>query len=303
MLKPMQDLDFIDLRLLRLFEAIYATRHITRAADQLALSQPTLSIGLGKLRTHFGDALFVRTADGMLPTPQADALIGPVRDVLQSLRTISRSEQAFDPATAMRAFRICMTDASHITLLPRLLGHIRRVAPGVQLQAARIDGAMPQALQNGDADLALGLVPELDAAFYQQTLYQQDWICLCNRSHARIRKSISLAAYKREGHVNIVGGTGQNLLDAALQRASVTRRVLLQMPGFLGLPAILATSDLIATLPRQIGETLAQLGGLAVHACPVPIETFAVKQHWHTRYHHDAANRWLRSVCAGLFLK
>jgi DNA-binding transcriptional LysR family regulator len=158
-------LNLIDTRLLRLFETIYAVRNVTRAAELLGLSQPTVSIGLGKLRAHFGDPLFVRTTTGMQPTPPADALIGQVRDMLEALRQISQWEAHFDPAMADRTFRICMTDASHVALLPQLLAHVRKAAPHVRLEAARIDADMPQALQSGRADLAVGLIPGLGVWF------------------------------------------------------------------------------------------------------------------------------------------
>ena len=79
--------------------------------------------------------------------------------------------------------------------------------------------------------------------------------------------------------------------------------MLLELPGFLGLAAILSTNDLIATLPRHIGETLARAAGLRVLACPLAIPSFTVKQYWHARYHHDAGNRWLRGLCAELFMQ
>ncbi|PKU22183.1 LysR family transcriptional regulator [Telmatospirillum siberiense] len=293
----------IEVRLLRLFEAIHATQSVTRAAEQLGQTQPTVSIGLGHLRRQFGDPLFVRTSEGMRPTPHADALIGPVRQVLQALRQLSEQGPVFDPLTATRMFRIGMTDASHITLLPQLLAHIRAHAPHVQLEAMQIDETIPQALQMGDADIAIGLIPGLEAGFYQQTLYAQDWVCLAQHPHPHLAGGLSLDAYKAEAHIDIVSGTGQDLLEEALKIHGVDRRVLLRLPGFLGLARILSGSDLIATLPRHIGETLAALGGLKVHACPLPIPGFTVKQHWHARFHHDPANRWLRGVCAELFLK
>jgi DNA-binding transcriptional LysR family regulator len=299
----MSSLEQIDLRLLRIFDAMHANRHVTRAAEELGLSQPTISIGLGKLRRQFGDPLFVRTGDGMLPTPRADALIGPVRDVLHSLRIICEVEATFEPASAKRQFCICMTDASHITLLPQILKAVRQAAPGVTLEAARIDELMPQALQSGDADLALGLIPRLETGFYQQTLFRQDFICLVRPRHPRVKASLTLAQYQAEEHIGIVSGTGQQLLEEAVENFGIERNVVLRLPGFLGLTAILAASDLIVTLPRHIGETLAALGGLRAHACPFPIPPFFVKQHWHARYHHDLANRWLRGICAGLFLR
>lgn len=297
------EVSLIEVRLLRLFEAIYATRSVTRAAEHLGQSQPTVSIGLGKLREQFLDPLFVRTSVGMQPTPQADALIGPVRAVLQALRQLSEQGPSFAPLTANRLFRIGMTDASHITLLPQLLSHIRTVAPNVQLEALRIDEAIAQALQSGEADLALGLIPDLETGFFQQTLYTQDWICLATSDHPRLDGGLTLAAYRTEAHIHIVSGTGQSLLDEALRTHGIERRTLLRLPGFLGLTGILSASDLIATLPRHIGETIAALGGLTVHACPFPIPSFTVKQHWHERYHQDPGIRWLRGVCAALFLR
>ncbi|CAM2160317.1 LysR family transcriptional regulator [Paraburkholderia tropica] len=290
-----------DLKLLQLFDLLYDTRSVTRVAEQLGQSQPTVSIWLARLREHLHDPLFIRTPAGMAPTPQADALIGPCREILESLRRFSAWEIAFDPATAQRRFRICMTDASHVTLLPRLLAHVRAQAPGVRLEAARIDGNTERALESGEADLAIGYVPWLSGGIYQQQLYEQDWVCLANRHHPRIRKRLSVKAYRSEGHVAITAGTGTALLEQALVRERIERQIALELPGFLGLGAIVQTTDLITTLPRHIGETLAQASDLAVHACPIPVDGFAVRQHWHARYHHEAGNRWLRSVVARLF--
>lgn len=237
-----------------------------------------------------------------MPTPLAASLIGPVRDALESLRRIAKWEVGFDPATASRRFRISMTDASHITLLPRILAEVRRKAPGVQLEAARIDDALSEALQSGAVDLAIGFIPGLDADFYQQTLFAQDWICLADANHPRLGEGLTLDAYSAEEHIGIVAGTGQRLLEEAVSRFAIRRSIALQLPSFLGLSTILATSDLIATLPRHIGTTLSALGHLRIHTCPFPIAKFHVKQHWHARYHSDPGNRWLRGICAEQFL-
>lgn len=294
--------DLPDPKLLQLFDVLYTTRSVTRSADQLGLAQPTVSIWLRHLRERFRDPLFVRTPSGMQPTPAADALIGPARAVLDSLRRLSSWEAEFVPANAERHFRICMTDASHITLLPQVLAHVRAVAPQVRLAATRIDGNTAQALESGEADLAVGYAPWLESGIYQQTLFPQDWVCLANRAHPRLESALSLAQYVAEGHVAIIAGTGYQLLESALERNAVRRRIILELPGFLGLGPIISTTDLLVTLPRQIGETLAELSGLALHPCPIPVPSFEVKQHWHARYHHDAGNRWLRGLMAELFM-
>ena len=114
-------------------------------------------------------------------------------------------------------------------------------------------------------------------------------------------KKLGVKQYREEGHVAIAAGTGAQLLEQALVREHIDRDVVLELPGFLGLGAIIKSTDLIATLPRHIGETLAQVNDLAVHSCPVPVDGFAVRQHWHARYHHEAGNRWLREIVAQLF--
>ncbi|WP_207622791.1 LysR family transcriptional regulator [Falsiroseomonas algicola] len=291
----------LEVKYLRLFDVLHETRSVTKAAERLGQSQPTVSIWLNHLRRALRDPLFVRTGAGMEPTPRAEALIVTAREALEALHRLSIAEPAFSPATTRRRFRICMTDASHVTLLPQLLAHVRAAAPGARLEVARIDGDTGRALAAGEADLALGLIPELDSGFYQQVLFDQDWVCLLNPRHPRLGRRFTRAGYEAAEHIGVVGGTGAGLLGPALEANQVQRRVVLELPGFLGLPAIIATTDLVATLPRHIGETLGKLGGLTVVDCPVPIPGFTVKQHWHARYHGDAANRWLRGVCLGLF--
>lgn len=299
--------DLLDIKQLSLLDQLYSTQSVTRAAEALGQSQPTVSIWLAKMRLQLGDPLFVRTADGMLPTPRVEALMPTVREVLGGLRRISESSAAFNPATAQRRFAICMTDASHITLLPRLLAHVRALAPRVSLAASRIDANLAASLQSGQADLGLGYLPGLDTGFYQQTLFAQDWICLVNAQHPRLHSDApghwNLHSYQQEGHIGISAGTGYHLMDEAVNAQGVERRIRLELPGFLGLAAILSTNDLVATLPRQIGETLARAAGLRTLPCPFEIPGFTVKQYWHARYHHDPASRWLRGICAELFMR
>lgn len=292
-----------DARMLVLFDEIYRAQSMTRAADRLGVSQPTASIWLGKLRRQWHDPLFVRTSAGMQPTPRADALIGPAREALALLRGLSGGAQAFDPGSAQRKFRICMTDASHITLLPRILAHVRGVGPNVGLDVANISSGTAHLLETGDADLALGYIPGLEAGFHEQALYTQDFICLVSAEHPRVGAAFTARAYKEEGHIGILSSTSYPMLQDALRKQGIERRVQLELPGFLGLAAIVSSTDLVATVPRTIGEALARMGPVRIFPCPVKVPTFTVKQYWHARYHHDPGVRWLRGVCAQLLAR
>lgn len=290
-----------DAKLLQLFNSLYRTRSVSRSAELLGQAQPTASIWLGRLRKELGDSLFVRTSGGLEPTPRADALIGTVRAALEMLQRLAEREEDFDPRRARRHFRICMTDASHITLLPQLLRHLRDAGRAIRVEALQIDASTAHKLMAGEADLAIGLIPDLESGFYQQTLYSQDWVCLANARHPRIGAQLTRADYEREGHVEIASGTGYKLLNQALAASKIKREVMLELPGFLGLAGILSVTDLLATLPRHSGETLGRAGKLRVIPSPFSIPTFSVKQYWHERYQNDAGNRWLRASCAKLF--
>jgi DNA-binding transcriptional LysR family regulator len=239
----------------------------------------------------------------MQPTPRADALIGPAREALALLRRLSGDESEFEPAAANRRFRICMTDASHITLLPSILKHIRSVAPDVRLDIAPISSGTAHLLETGEADLALGFIPGLEAGFHEQRLYRQDFVCLVNAGHPRIGDTLTVRAYKEEAHVGILSSASYPMLQESLKAQNIQRRVLLELPGFLGLAAIVSSTDLVATVPRTIGETIAQMAPISVLACPVKVPTFMVSQYWHARYHHDPGVRWLRGACAKLFAR
>ncbi|WP_066336375.1 LysR family transcriptional regulator [Azohydromonas lata] len=292
----------LDPKLLTLFVLLYTTRSVTRAAEALEQSQPTVSAWLARLRELLGDPLFVRTGAGMQPTPRAEALVEPVREALQSLRRISAPAREFVPAQAQRGFRVCMTDASHITLLPRLLRRVRAQAPRVRLEAIPIDDGTPRELEAGHADLALGIIPGLESGFYQQVFYEQDFVCLVSPQHPLIHDTLTLEQYQAAAHVQVLSGKSHALLEEALKAQRVQRDVLLRLPGFLGLATVVADTDLVATVPRQIGETLARNGGLKVLACPIAVPRYTVKQYWHARMHHDPANRWLRNLCASLYM-
>jgi DNA-binding transcriptional LysR family regulator len=292
-----------DMRMLVLFDEIYRTQSMTRAAERLELSQPTASIWLAKLRRQWRDPLFVRTSSGMQPTPRADALIGPARDALALLRRLSGEDAVFEPAAANRSFRICMTDASHITLLPSILKHVRAIAADIRLDVAPISSGTGHLLETGEADLALGFIPGLEAGFHEQRLYRQDFVCLVSEKHPRIGATFTARAYKDEAHIGILSSTSYPMLQESLKSQGVQRRVLLELPGFLGLAAIVSSTDLIATVPRTIGEQLARMAPIRVHPCPVKVPTFMVSQYWHARYHHDPGVRWLRGLCATLFAR
>lgn len=293
-----------DLELLLIFDEIYKTRNVTRAAANLKLPQSTVSMGLAKLREHFSDRLFIRTSKGMEPTPRAQTAIADVRLSIQALQHALADQPVFDPAASRREFRICMTDISEIVLLPQLLNHLREVGPGIRIDIAKISADSPEELADGSVDLAVGFMPHLEAGFYQQKLFDQHFCCLVSRRHPRIKDGVDIDALRSEGHVLVrTSGTGHAIVDKVLAREGVERKVLLHLPSFLGVARIVAETEMIAVVPHRYGVVMADSEAIRVLPVPIALPEFAVKQHWHERYHADASNRWLRQVMAQLFIE
>lgn len=292
----------LDTELLLIFDEVYKTRNVTRAAANLGLPQSTVSMGLSRLREQFSDRLFSRTAQGMEPTPRAANAIGDIRRALQAMQSALADEPVFDPAASKRAFTVCMTDISEIVLLPRLLNHLRTHGPGIKLDVAKISPDSPAELANGTVDLAVGFMPHLEAGFYQQKLFDQHFVCLAAKRHPRVRTSLTVDMLRDEGHVLVLtSGTGHAIVDKVLAQENVERNIALRLPSFLGVARIVAQTELLAIVPYRYGAAMVDSEDIRLLPVPVELPSFEVKQHWHERYHADASSRWLRQTIATLF--
>ncbi|OGA60398.1 MAG: LysR family transcriptional regulator [Burkholderiales bacterium RIFCSPHIGHO2_01_FULL_64_960] len=294
----------MDMKLLAVFDEIYKTRSVSRAGENLGLAQTSVSLALGRLRRQFNDQLFVRTADGMLPTPHALSLVQPLRQALDLLRVATQQQVVFDPLSSSRTFHMAMTDISHLEFLPSLINVISKRAPGVCVKILRITAETPRLLESGEADLAVGFMPELEAGFYQQKLFDQGFACVMRRDHPRVRQRLTENLFRTEKHVDITApGTGNALVEQALVRHGVNRHVALTLPTLPGVGNLLAHTELIATVPERIAQMLVRIAHVKALPPPFEIAEFSIKQHWHERFVQDQANRWLRSTVADLFLE
>jgi DNA-binding transcriptional LysR family regulator len=292
----------LDLEWLALFDEIYKTSSVSRAAERLGLAQATASIALNKLRIHFGDKLFVRTSTGMQPTPFAQEIYPELREILARLEKARGARTVFAPEVATREFRICMTDISEVVLLPTLLNHLRRVAPKVHIEAEKISTDSPRRLEAGDVDIAVGFMPHLEAGFFQQTLFTQNFVCLMAKNHPRIGARLSKEAFLAEGHIVVTSsGTGHSIVDKLMEQHGIEREVVLRLPSFLGVARIVAQTELLVIVPRLLGDTLASQEQVKLLDPPIALPAYSVKQHWHERFHADPANAWLRRTMAELF--
>jgi len=297
------DIGKADLNLLVVFDAMLVQQSVTRAGSAIGLSQPAMSAALAKLRVLFNDPLFVRTSSGMSPTALALELAGPVHQVLDTVKSDILQKSSFNPARTERGFGLITPDIGEFALLPKIFTRIAVDAPHAKLRAMSMPAtATAQALEAGEADLAVGYFPDLTgASFYQQRLFRNAYICMVRANHPRIGERLSLKQFVEGAHA-VVRPEGRNhIFEVFLQQRGIVRDVRLNIAHFTSLLAIIVESDLIATVPLDIGVAFARLARIRLLDPPLKPPAFDVKQYWHRRFNKDPANMWLRRSVHDLF--
>lgn len=296
-------MDNLDLKLLRIFIEIHKTRSISQAADILDLGQPAVSMALARLREHFDDPLFVRTSQGMQPTPLADEIIGPMRLAFTALTSALQQRTRFDPASSDRLFGLCMTDVGQRVVMPQLLAYCRKHAPAVRFDVSYVSDRTVRDLESGATDLAVGYLSGIDAGFYQQALFTERFTCMVSRDHPRIRgKSLSLKEFENEAHIVVATeGTAHHVIDKMLAEKNVARKVGLRIPNYLGVVSSVIDTDFLAIVPERFGKIVSDNNPIRLLPLPFKLEDYRVMQHWHGRFANDLGIRWLRQVMVELF--
>ncbi|VVO26015.1 LysR family transcriptional regulator [Pseudomonas fluorescens] len=293
----------LDLNLLVVFNQLLRDRRVSTAADNLGLTQPAVSNALKRLRLALQDELFVRTYQGMQPTPYAEQLAEPVALALNTLRDALNRQDSFDPSTSERVFTLAMTDIGEIYFTPRLMDALAKQAPKCTISTVRENPmSLREDLQNGAVDLAVGLLPHLQAGFFQRRLFHHRYVCLCRKDHPATRESLTLERFCSYGHVRVISAnTGHGEVDAFMAREGIERSIRLEVPHFVAVGHILQRTDLLATVPERFAACCEEPFGLTSLPHPVALPEIAINLFWHAKYHKDPANRWLRQLMFDLF--
>ena len=292
----------IELKHLSILAEIHKTQSVTKAAVNLGLSQPSISVALARLRRHFGDPLFARTSTGMKPTPRAEQLVRPLGEALRLFDLTRGGQVQFDPVSSDRIFKICMADVGHMTILPRLAKYLAGSAPSIRLEIMALSPETPHLLESGAADIAIGVPSRLQAGFYQQRLFREDFVCLVRANHPRIQNRLTLKQFLSEEHIALnVPWSSPWIIERFLEAKKLRRKIAMRVPSFLGLAKLIAVTDLIVLVPRLVGNEFASTEKVKALPSPINFPSYLIRQYWHARYHHDLQNKWIRGVLRQLF--
>jgi len=293
----------VDLNLLLAFEALIDERHVGRAARRVGLSQPAFSNAIARLRARLGDPLFVRTAQGMMPTPRADQLAGPIRSALAQLRQTFEAPHSFDPSVSAHRFRIGLSDDVELRLVPLLA---RSMLSGeLQMQTRRLDWlfTVPESeLRNGNLDLAIGYFPDarqLASGLIMESISEEKNIVIARRGHSMWKGKLTIDRFTRLDHAAVIyRNQVWGLIDNELAARGLRRRLRLALPHCLSVLHAVASSDLVACIQESVVEDFGK--SLGLKSCPEPLglPPFVLRMVWHRQTDTDPAHVWLRKLIA-----
>jgi DNA-binding transcriptional LysR family regulator len=293
----------IDLNLLSVFQEVYRERQISSAARRLGLSQSAVSNALARLRRSFGDELFVRTAAGMQPTPLATQMAEPIGVAMAQVALALNQRSRFDPATSGRRFVLAMTDVGEIYFMPTLIERCKQLAPLVEISSVRAGTlALKEEMEGGRVDLAVGPFEDISEALYQRQLFRQPYVTMFRKGHPLGKGEVTLERFVKAEHMLVdASESPYDRINALLARAGVGPMVRFRVPHFTAVPYMVATSDLVVTVPQKLAERASLPFGLEWIVPPLALPSLQTNVFWHRRYNQDPGNQWLRGLLAEVF--
>jgi DNA-binding transcriptional LysR family regulator len=289
----------LDLNLLVVLDAVLAERSVARAARRLHVTPPAVSNALARLRGALGEPLVTRSGRGIVPTPRAVALAPTLARLLGELDRAVAGE-VFHPASTTRQFTLAIADAGQLVRLPRLAALLGREMPGARLRVVGIDTLLSTGgLAGTEVDVAVAaLGSDRTPGLHMTVLYEEHAVLVARRGHPRVGARISRAQLAQLHHVdvNVAPGKGYRDLPGRYAQLGVERVVALVVPGFAAAAAVVAGTDLVATLPRSLVQVLGRQLGIRAVVSPVRPLTIPIKLAWHERTEHDPAMRAFRDL-------
>ena len=286
----------VDLNLLPALEALIRRRNVTRAGEDVGLSQPAMSRALSRLRALLDDPILVRTASGLAPTARAQALLPALAVALDRLSETLRPG-AFEPALMERTFRIAATDVHSLLMGPPLLASLRRLAPRAGLRFVPVAAEARHLVDSGDLDLAFAISSApLPPGLVSEGLAPDGLALVTRRGARRGVGPWTLAEYAARDHVTVsIFGDGQSEIDAELAAAGLTRRIALTTPHFLSALAAVGASDCVTTLSAALARKFADVFDLELHASPLRLAPFEVTMVYSAARANDPGLGFLRA--------
>lgn len=295
------DLGRVDLNLLVTFDVLMSELSVTRAAARLGRTQSAVSHSLARLREQVGDPLLVKLGSGMAPSPFAQRLIDDVRPILRSIRRAISPPEPFDPTTSRRVFRAAIADFVP-TLLPLVIADVQQRAPGVAVEWTAPNLQTMTAIAESQLDIALvASTVALPEGVQSQATGEAQPLTLARKGHPAIA-SWGAQEWTRWPHIQVqLGERIRGEVERAVAEQGLTRTIGATIPNFSQIPALLARTNLLATMTPLVVDGDLERYGLVALEPPVPIRPTTFCFVWSFRLANDPGSRWFRERVMAAF--
>lgn len=287
----------VDLNLLVALDALLAERNVTRAAERLQIGQSAMSSTLARLRRFFDDPLLIRKGRGMITTPLADSLIGPVRNALSTIESVLINRSEFDPHVDQRVFTISASDYVTLVLLRPLIQKLANVSPSVRVRVIPVNTTdYTEDLRHEQADLLilpLGLIPAT-SGYTQQIVFTDDYVVAVDEDNPNVGDALTLEQFSALPYLAYQSGGRASLVDIQLDQLNIPRNTEVTAQSFLIAPLLLRGTPLMMLAHRRMGQLLAEQHELKLLPTPMDLQPLEQVMVWTPRYTNDAAHTWLR---------
>ncbi|ASJ70716.1 LysR family transcriptional regulator [Granulosicoccus antarcticus] len=287
----MSKIDRLEIRQLRILQALLREKNVSRVAQQVGLTQQAVSDQLRKLRDIFDDRLFLRKSNGLIPTPMAEQLGEKIEAILHDFEQLLTPD-SFEPHLIDSTYVIAATDYAQQVVLPDLLSKIRQQAPRLKIIIQDLDiDTLNDAMVAGRVNLVVAFPDFVPSNYPCITLFTEHHVCVASKTSSVVGKKLSLEAIAR--HPQIIASPSRpnfrGSIDSWFEQFGLERNVVISAPCFSIVPLYLETTDAIAFLPsRALIDS--KLATIELKESPVSFEVITA---WHPRSNQDPLHNWV----------
>ena len=286
-----------DLNLVRTFLRLYETRSVTRTAEQMSLTQPSVSHALRRLRKQFNDNLFSRSSGGLEPTERSRQVYPLLRQAIEAVEATMTGVAWFDPETARRTFHLQATDLGEISLLPPVLALVAEAAPGVDLHVAPLNvETAATALRQGHTDAVLATTRITADDISRQALVDDVYCGIRSATHPRIAKRPTLEDFLAERHIAVEALAEHTNVDESLDSLGHTRDIALRISHFAALPGLVAQTSYLSIIPTSVAPEMCSQANIETFELPFAVPELQVSLHTYRRALPDPGVEWFRET-------
>jgi len=293
----------VDLNLLVAFDALLTERNVTRAGNNLCLSQSAMSGNLARLRKLFDDELLVRVGRNLELTAFAVEIAGPVRECVQQIEDLLNAKRPFVPENEHRVFQIAATDYSVLLMLGPIVNRLKKLAPNISVNFVKLDANSKEKLDAGVIDFCI-LPEEIETTFPSLRLFKDKFVCIAWAGHTAIKNKLTLKTFLEQQHMVFnIGEVGHNsIADDFLQKKNYQRNIVASTESFTNAPFLLQDTTMITVVPRRLAERLKQAANINLFDLPVKVPDLSEKLIWNPRFTTSLGHIWMRDLMASIAL-